>query len=192
MKTRRTVFAAIMAAVVAATTAGAAETYTFDKVHSDVGFQIRHLVSKVRGRFTDYDGTIVVDKARPEASSVALTIKAASIDTGVADRDTHLRSGDFLEVEKYPELTFRSTRVTEPNGNGFTLVVKDGANGTTIYNYGLTALDVTFLDLSADSPRILATFPEALFMNSRISCLPGSPVRWGTLAFGPLGPASSS
>ena len=90
MKTRRTVFAAFLAAVVAATTAGAAETYTFDKAHSDVGFQIRHLVSKVRGRFTEYDGTIVVDKARPESSSVELTIKAASIDTGNAKRDEDL------------------------------------------------------------------------------------------------------
>src|SRR5947209_3070457 len=86
MKTRRTVFVAFMAAVVAAT-AGAAETYTFDKAHSDVGFQIRHLVSKVRGRFTDYDGTIVVDKAKPDASSVQLTIKAASIDTGNGKRE---------------------------------------------------------------------------------------------------------
>lgn len=114
MKTRRTLFATLMAAAVAAA-AGAADTYTFDKAHSDVGFQIRHLVSKVRGRFTDYDGTIVVDKARPEVSTVELKIKAASIDTGNENRDKDLRSPNFFEVEKYPEITFKSARIT-PRG----------------------------------------------------------------------------
>jgi polyisoprenoid-binding protein YceI len=115
MKTRRTLFA-LMTAAVTATTAGAADTYTFDKVHSDVGFQIRHLVTKVRGRFTDYEGTIVVDKAKPEASSVELKIKAASIDTGNENRDKDLRSANFFEVEKYPEITFQSTKIT-PKGS---------------------------------------------------------------------------
>jgi polyisoprenoid-binding protein YceI len=115
MKTRRTVIAAFLAAVVAATTAGAAETYTFDKVHSDVSFQIRHFLSKVRGRFTDFDGTIVADRAKPEASSVDFTIKATSIDTDNENRDKDLRSANFFEVEKYPEITFKSTKVT-PRG----------------------------------------------------------------------------
>jgi len=118
MKTRRTLFAALMAAAVAAT-AGAADTYTFDKVHSDVGFQIRHLVSKVRGRFTDYEGTILVDKAKPEASSVELKIKAASIDTGNENRDKDLRSPNFFEVEKYPEITFKSTKITPKGGDRY-------------------------------------------------------------------------
>jgi polyisoprenoid-binding protein YceI len=114
MKTRRTVIAAFLAAVVAAT-AGAAETYTFDKAHSDVSFQIRHFLSKVRGRFTDFDGTIVADRAKPEASSVDFTIKATSIDTDNENRDKDLRSANFFEVEKYPEITFKSTKVT-PRG----------------------------------------------------------------------------
>ena len=118
MKTRRTLFAALMAAAVAAT-AGAADTYTFDKVHSDVGFQIRHLVSKVRGRFTDYEGTILVDKAKPEASSVELKIKAASIDTGNENRDKDLRSPNFFEVEKYPDITFKSTKITSKGGDRY-------------------------------------------------------------------------
>jgi polyisoprenoid-binding protein YceI len=97
-------------------------TFALDPAHTRVGFVARHLmVSKVRGSFTQVSGEITVAED-PLASSVTVHIPAASIDTGVADRDTHLRSGDFLEVEKYPELTFRSTRVTEPNGNGFTLV----------------------------------------------------------------------
>ena len=130
MKTRRTLFAALMAAAVAAT-AGAADTYTFDKVHSDVGFQIRHLVSKVRGRFTDYEGTILVDKAKPEASSVELKIKAASIDTGNENRDKDLRSANFFEVEKYPEITFKSTKITPKGGDRYDVTGTLTIHGTT-------------------------------------------------------------
>jgi polyisoprenoid-binding protein YceI len=114
MKRSRTLFATL-GAVVLAVTASAADTYTFDKVHSDVSFQIRHFLSKVRGRFTDYDGTIVADRARPEASSVDFTIKATSIDTDNENRDKDLRSANFFEVEKYPDITFKSTKVT-PRG----------------------------------------------------------------------------
>lgn len=111
MKRSRTLFAAL-AAVALAVTVGAADTYTFDKAHSDVSFQIRHFVSKVRGRFTDFDGTIVVDRAKPEASSVDFAIKATSIDTDNENRDKDLRSANFFEVEKFPDITFKSTKVT--------------------------------------------------------------------------------
>lgn len=114
MKRSRILFAAL-GAVALAVTAGAADTYTFDKAHSDVSFQIRHFLSKVRGRFTDFDGTIVADRARPEASSVEFMIKAASIDTDNENRDKDLRSANFFEVEKYPDITFKSTKVT-PRG----------------------------------------------------------------------------
>ena len=103
------VVAALLAAV--ATPLFAADTYTIDKAHSDVSFQVRHFVSKVRGRFTDFEGTIQVDPAKPEASSVAFTIKAASVDTGQPDRDKHLRSADFFDVEKFSEITFKSTKI---------------------------------------------------------------------------------
>jgi polyisoprenoid-binding protein YceI len=89
----------------------AAQTYKLDKNHSEVSFQIRHLVSKVRGRFTDYDGTIQMDTQNPEKSTVELRIKAASIDTGVPDRDKHLRSPDFFDVEKHPEIVFKSKSI---------------------------------------------------------------------------------
>jgi polyisoprenoid-binding protein YceI len=111
MKRSRTLFATLGALAVAVTTS-AADTYTFDKVHSDVSFQIRHFLSKVRGRFTDYDGTIVADRAKPEASSVDFTIKATSIDTDNENRDKDLRSANFFEVEKYPDITFKSSKVT--------------------------------------------------------------------------------
>ena len=89
----------------------AADTYSVDKTHSDLSFQIRHLVGKVRGSFGDFSGTINADAAKPEASTVEFTIKAASIDTANEDRDKHLRSADFFEVEKFPEISFKSTKV---------------------------------------------------------------------------------
>ena len=92
-----------------------ADTYTIDKQHSEATFQVRHLVSKVSGKFEDFDGTINIDPAKPAASSVAFKIKAASINTGVADRDNHLRTPDFFDAAKYPEITFQSTAI-KPSG----------------------------------------------------------------------------
>ena len=78
------------------------------------------MVSKVRGKFADVTGSITVAE-NPLDSEVEVVIKAASIDTGVADRDNHLRSADFLDVENYPELTFKSTRVIKQDGAEFVL-----------------------------------------------------------------------
>lgn len=113
------------------TTLPAPGTYTVDPAHSTVGFVVRHLVaSKVRGSFTEFEGSIVVG-ATPEASSVAATVKAASIVTNQAQRDEHLRSSDFLESSTFPELTLRSTRVT-PRGDGhFDLVTDLTIHGVT-------------------------------------------------------------
>jgi polyisoprenoid-binding protein YceI len=90
----------------------AADTYTVDKAHSDASFQIRHFASKVRGGFSDFDGTIQADPAKPEASSVTFTIRTASIDTANGDRDKHLKSADFFDAEKCPDITFQSTKIT--------------------------------------------------------------------------------
>ena len=86
-------------------------TYKVDTDHSGVGFSIRHFVSNVPGRFRDFDGVIKYDKQNPAASTVELTVKAASIDTGNNDRDEHLRGPDFFDVQKFPTLTFTSTKV---------------------------------------------------------------------------------
>jgi polyisoprenoid-binding protein YceI len=103
----------------AAAAPAGAETFTVDGVHSDATFQIRHFVSKVRGRFGQFDGTLMLDRAHPEASSVEFRIKAASINTDNANRDTHLRSADFFDVEKNPEITFKSSKVAARGQNQF-------------------------------------------------------------------------
>src|SRR5919205_873859 len=88
--------------------------YAVDVAHTRIGIRARHaMVTTVRGSFTDFEGRAHLDTAKPAASSVALRIRTASIDTGVADRDAHLRSADFLDVERFPELTFSSTEVEQ-------------------------------------------------------------------------------
>jgi polyisoprenoid-binding protein YceI len=96
-------------------------TFALDPAHLHVGFVARHLVvSKVRGSFTDVSGEIVIAED-PSQSTVRATMQAASITTGVEQRDGHLRSGDFLEAETYPTLEFRSTGLTARGGNEFTV-----------------------------------------------------------------------
>jgi len=86
-------------------------TYAIDRAHSEVGFNIRHFFNKTHGRFEDYKGTIVFDPQSLKTSSVQVTIRDSSIYTANAKRDDHLRGQDFFWVEKYPTLTFASTKV---------------------------------------------------------------------------------
>jgi polyisoprenoid-binding protein YceI len=93
-----------------------AATWNIDAVHSEVGFSVRHMmVSKVRGRFTAFSGQIVTG-TDPTASSVTAEIELASINTGNEQRDEHIRSADFFEVETYPTMTYRSTGVRAEDG----------------------------------------------------------------------------
>ncbi|MDX2227484.1 MAG: YceI family protein [Verrucomicrobiae bacterium] len=92
-------------------TFGAVESYEIDPAHSSVGFKIRHLMSKVPGKFNDFSGKLVLDPEKPEASSVEATIQVKSIDTANADRDKHLRAEDFFDVAKFPVMTFKSKKV---------------------------------------------------------------------------------
>jgi polyisoprenoid-binding protein YceI len=88
--------------------------YTVDVAHTRIGVRARHaMVTTVRGAFRSFAGTAHLDTAEPAASSVELRIDSASVDTGNADRDAHLRSADFLDVETHPQITFVSTRVEQ-------------------------------------------------------------------------------
>lgn len=88
-------------------------TYTLDPAHSRIGFSARHaMVTKVRGQFDEFEGEAVVDTAVPSNSSVKVTIKAASVTTGQEQRDAHLKTPDFFDVENYENLTFVSTDVS--------------------------------------------------------------------------------
>jgi polyisoprenoid-binding protein YceI len=121
--------------------------YTLDAAHTRIGFVARHaMVTKVRGAFNDFEGTIKVDGAVPAKSSAKVVIKAASIDTRNAQRDEHIRSADFLELETYPEVTFVSTEVRQTGDSTFEvtgdLTVKNVTKPVTVeFEYEGTATD---------------------------------------------------
>jgi polyisoprenoid-binding protein YceI len=90
----------------------ATSTWELDPTHSSVEFAVKHMMmTTVRGRFGDVRATLTGDEAHPDGCCVEVTIGVASVDTGVADRDTHLRSADFFDVEHYPTIMFKSKRV---------------------------------------------------------------------------------
>ena len=93
-------------------------SWKIDSAHSEINFTVRHMmISNVRGRFENFTGTVNFDEANPANSSVDVEIEAASISTREAPRDAHLRSADFLDAEKYPELTFKSTGIQIVDAN---------------------------------------------------------------------------
>src|SRR5581483_3263563 len=106
----------VAAATLVAAGAFASETFVVDKAHSEATFQVRHLVSRVSGKFDDFTGAINIDRENPAASSVEFNIKTASIDTGNENRDKDLRGANFFEVDKFPEISFKSTGI-KPGAN---------------------------------------------------------------------------
>jgi polyisoprenoid-binding protein YceI len=116
---RKTLTLIALGALLAAVPAAAQGTYSIDTAHSNVGFKIRHLVARVSGEFTEFDGTIVADFQNLDASSVEFTIKTASIDTDNEKRDGHLRSADFFDAENYPEITFKSSKITKKDDDTY-------------------------------------------------------------------------
>lgn len=116
-RTRRIYLGFVVGLLAAGGSAVAAtETFAFDKVHSLIGFRVRHIVTKVEGRFKNFDGAITLDRRNPAASKVELTIQSASIDTANETRDNDLRSPNYFDVAQYSTMTFKSTKI-EPKGN---------------------------------------------------------------------------
>lgn len=116
-------------------------TWQIDSAHSQLSFSARHMmISKVNGRFEEFDGSINFDENNPSASSVNVTINAASINTRVDQRDDHLRSADFLDTANYPTLTFVSQRVDVTGDNSGKLIGDLTIRGVTKE----VVLDVTY------------------------------------------------
>ena len=126
-----------MTTAAVATLADLSGTYVLDPAHTRIGFVARHaMVTKVRGQFTDFEGSAVVDPDDFSASTVRLTIQAASIDTRNEQRDGHLRSNDFLALEEHPQITFASTAVVQTGPTSFEvtgdLTIKGVTNAVTV------------------------------------------------------------
>jgi polyisoprenoid-binding protein YceI len=128
MKTARLFFLSL---VIAATPLFAADRFKIDKAHSEANFRIRHMMSSVTGSFNDFSGAISIDREKPAASSVEFTINTASIDTDNENRDKHLKSADFFEVEKYPQITFKSTRIAPAGTDKYNVTGNLSIHGVT-------------------------------------------------------------
>ena len=155
-----------------------AGTWAIDPVHSEVSFTVRHMmVSKVRGRFDKFEGTIVTAED-PLASSVTASVDLSSINTGQEQRDAHIRSADFFEVEKYPEMTFVSTAV-KPEEEGFVLegdltikdVTKAVAFNLEITGFGPDAYGGTRAGFSAST--VINRMDYGVSFNGPIPGVPG-------------------
>jgi len=109
--------------------------YELDTSHTEVGFVARHMLTKTRGRFTEFSGMIEVGDT-PETSSVEVEVKTSSVQTNFEQRDNHLKSADFFEVDEYPVLTFRSTAIRHTGGSSFELegdlTIKDTTKPVTL------------------------------------------------------------
>jgi len=128
---RFVVLSTLAALTLAASAQAAPAPFSFDGAHTQVGFSIRHFFTKVPGQFTDFAGTLNFDEKSFAGSSVEFTIQAKSISTANDRRDNHLRSADFFDVEKFPTLTFKSTKVTEPKDGKFQVMGDLTIHGVT-------------------------------------------------------------
>jgi polyisoprenoid-binding protein YceI len=142
-------------------------TWEIDPSHTTIAFHARHaMVAKVRGRFADFTGSFTLDGANPSASTAALTIMAASIDTKNPDRDGHLTSPEFLDVEQFPTITFTSTSVSQKSDSAFDITgdltihgvtkpvtINWELVGTTVDPWGGTRIG---LDVRTSATRIVA------------------------------------
>jgi polyisoprenoid-binding protein YceI len=122
------------------------ETFVVDADHSEVGFSVRHLLGRTRGRFARFEGEIRLDRRHPEASHVRFQVDPASIDTRQPERDAHLRSGDFFDVERFPLIRFESTGILPQGGDHYRVEGQLWLRGVT----KRLALDVRWLGVARD------------------------------------------
>jgi polyisoprenoid-binding protein YceI len=94
-----------------------AADFNIDPFHSSISFRIKHVIGKVTGHFDKFTGSFTYEENKPQAWSAMATIEAISINTGIEKRDNHLRSPDFFDVQKFPTLVFKSTGITDVEGN---------------------------------------------------------------------------
>ena len=131
MKACRLFLAAALFLAIAVSSVHAGDVFKFDPARSTIAFKVRHMLGTAKGKFTKFTGTIEVDREHPEKSSVTATIQAASIDTAIAKRDEHLRSDDFFNVRKFPEITFKSRRVKQTGPNTGDIIGDLAMHGVT-------------------------------------------------------------
>ena len=148
MRSAKLVCLLVLAAAVfaGAPAVSAGEKLKIDPEHSSVGFSVRHLFTRVQGRFTKFSGTLEFDAKAIEAAKVSATIQAASVDTNVAERDNDLRSKRFFDVEKFPTLDFITTKVEKVGGQRFKVHGKLTMHGVTRE----VVLDAEFLGAGKD------------------------------------------
>ena len=113
MESSRLLLATALCLAVTSSSAVANEIFKIDPAHSTITFKVRHLLGTAKGKFKRFNGTIDLDREQPAKSSVTASIQVSSIDTAIAKRDEHLRSDDFFNVQKFPEITFKSRRVKQ-------------------------------------------------------------------------------
>lgn len=154
MRTKSLLTAALVTAALAISATAQAATWTIDPAHSSVGFNIRHIFSKVPGSFDKFSGTIDYDPANPAAASVKVEIDPASINTKTQKRDDHLRSADFFDVAQFPAMSFTSTKVTKGDGNALSVEGNLTMHGVT----KPVTLAVTFLGSGPAQPGQKAGF----------------------------------
>ena len=163
---RRFLALALLAGALVAPAAAQANQWKVDGGHTTVSFRIRHLFTSVEGRFNDFDGKVVFDLEDPSKATVSGEIEVASIDTNEPDRDKHLRSADFFDVEKYPKITFKSTKVTDVSGDK-----KSGKMHGKLSIHGVekdVVLDVKFLGEGKDTyDNVKAGFSGTVTINRK-------------------------
>jgi polyisoprenoid-binding protein YceI len=141
--------AAMLVTLLGMTSAASAapQAYDIDPVHSQVGFSIKHIFSKLPGQFKQFSGVILADEKNPTASSVDVTIQTASIFTDNEQRDAHLRSADFFAADSFPTITFKSTKVTPAGKTRYRVTGRLTMRGVT----KTVVLDMEFLGRGAVS-----------------------------------------